>query len=85
MTNKALLSVQDLSISFGKKTKRTEVIHSISFEIPQHSIVGIVGESGSGKSVTSMAIMGLLPKKNTLLTGSISFEETQLLNEKNKV
>jgi len=85
MANNALLSVQDLTISFGKKNKMTEVIHSISFEIQHNSIVGIVGESGSGKSVTSMAIMGLLPKKNTSITGSISFEDTQLLTEKNKV
>lgn len=85
MSNNALLSVQDLTISFGKKNKMTEVIHSISFEIPHNSIVGIVGESGSGKSVTSMAIMGLLPKKNTSITGSIYFEDINLLTEKNKV
>ncbi|MEL6811632.1 MAG: ABC transporter ATP-binding protein [Bacteroidota bacterium] len=75
-----LLITKDLSVSFGKKDATTEVIHQISFEIPSNKIIGIVGESGSGKSVTSMAIMGLLPKKNTHITGEIQFEGQDLLS-----
>lgn len=74
-----LLSVRDLSISFGKKKNWTEVVHSISFDVWEDEVVGIVGESGSGKSVTSLAIMGLLPKKNTNITGEIVFGSDDLL------
>ncbi|GEQ84801.1 ABC transporter ATP-binding protein [Patiriisocius marinistellae] len=77
-----LLNVENLSISFGRKKKLVEVIHDISFSVAENEIVGIVGESGSGKSVTSMAIMGLLPKKNTTIKGTIAFNETALLNLK---
>ena len=84
MSEKSLLRVKDLRVSFGKKTNRKEVIHGISFDISENTIVGIVGESGSGKSVTSMAIMGLLPKKNTKIEGSILFEERELLKTDSK-
>lgn len=76
---KSLLSVRDVSVSFGRKNQKKEVVHGISFEIFKNEIVGIVGESGSGKSVTSLSIMGLLPKKNTTLSGEITFESQNLL------
>ncbi len=79
MMQQALLSVDDLSISFGSKKKKVDVIHKIAFHISENEIVGIVGESGSGKSVTSMAIMGLLPKKTTTIGGCIAFNGTNLL------
>lgn len=79
MDQKALLSIQNLVVSFETKKKRSEIIHSISFDVYENEIVGIVGESGSGKSVTSLSIMGLLPKKTAFLNGSISFEDQDLL------
>ncbi len=75
-----LLSVKNLSISFGSKKNFKEVIYPVSFSLAKNKILGIVGESGSGKSVTSLAIMGLLPKKKTQITGEILFEETNLLH-----
>lgn len=67
---KPTLQVTNISIAFNKNT----VIHNVSFIIPKNSILGVVGESGSGKSVTSLAIMGLLPKKISEITsGSIEF------------
>jgi len=65
-----LLCINDLSISFGKE--RREVVQHISFTITKGSCVGLVGESGSGKSLTSLAIMGLLPNGAHLSSGSIS-------------
>ena len=59
--NKPLLSVQNLEISFKKEGVYTAVIKNISYDLQQNEILGIVGESGSGKSVSSLAIMGLLP------------------------
>ena len=79
MKNKLLLSVSNLSISFGKKTNLVEVIHNISFSIAENEILGVVGESGSGKSVTAMSIMGLLSEKNTHIQGEVQFQEKDLL------
>ncbi len=84
MPENTLLSCHNLSISFGKKRKAVEVVHQISFSVSKNEIVGIVGESGSGKSVTSMAIMGLLPEKTAHSNGSILFEGKELLSEKPK-
>jgi len=79
MNSKVLLKIQDLVVSFGKKKERNEVIHSISFEVAENEILGIVGESGSGKSVSAMAILGLLPKKISSVSGEILFEDKNLL------
>lgn len=79
-----LLEVKDLRISFGAKRDAVEVVHGLSFDLATNQVLGIVGESGSGKSISSLAIMGLLPKKNTHISGSISFEDRELakLSEK---
>jgi peptide/nickel transport system ATP-binding protein len=63
-----LVRVRDLSISF-RLDKHTvfEAVKNISFEIPRNTTVALVGESGSGKSVTSLAILGLLPPENTIV------------------
>jgi len=79
MKDQALLKIQDLVVSFGKKTARNEVIHSVSFDVAENEILGIVGESGSGKSVSSMAIMGLLQKKTSTVSGEVLFEGRNLL------
>jgi peptide/nickel transport system ATP-binding protein len=84
MKSEPLLSVKDLIVSFGNKKNSIEVLHSISFDVFENEIVGIVGESGSGKSVTSLAIMGLLPKKQAKLSGNILFEEKDLLKTEEK-
>ena len=69
-----LLSVQELAISFKKEGSYTAVIHEINYDLHQNEILGIVGESGSGKSVSSLAIMGLLPKVISKVThGKIIF------------
>lgn len=74
-----MLDISNLSIAFSQNKKLTPVIHSISYTVQENEIVGIVGESGSGKSVSSLAIMGLLPKKiSVITTGKISFLEKEL-------
>ncbi|MFT5102460.1 MAG: peptide/nickel transport system ATP-binding protein [Candidatus Latescibacterota bacterium] len=79
MKDQVLLKIQNLIVSFGKKTARNEVIHSVSFDVAENEILGIVGESGSGKSVSSMAIMGLLQKKTSTVAGEVLFEGRNLL------
>jgi peptide/nickel transport system ATP-binding protein len=67
-----LLSVRNLRVSFRlDKHTEFEAVKGISFDIPRNATVALVGESGSGKSVTSLSILGLLPKENAkLLPGS---------------
>lgn len=73
-TDKLLLDIKDLSISFGNN----EVIHHISYQLYKNEILGIVGESGSGKSVSSLAILGLLPNKISKITGTIVYNDKDL-------
>ena len=84
MKIKNILKIKKLAIAFGNRKKSTDVGHNISFGISENEILGIVGESGSGKSVTSLAIMGLLPEKNTFLKGEVFFKTQNLLNKSKK-
>ncbi|OIQ31007.1 MAG: ABC transporter ATP-binding protein [Bacteroidetes bacterium MedPE-SWsnd-G2] len=74
-----ILSISNLEISFNSNAGKVSIIKSISFDLFPNEILGIVGESGSGKSVSSLAIMGLLPKKTASIdAGSIQFEDKEL-------
>ena len=78
-----LLQVDDLRVSFkGENKQWVETVKGFSFTIPKNKTVALVGESGSGKSVTSLAIMGLLPKGQRQIANQskISFEGKDLLN-----
>ena len=79
MDDHKTLLIKDLSISFVKDKVPNEVIHSISYEVNDNEIVGIVGESGSGKSVSSLAILGLLPAKvSKISSGQIIYNNIDL-------
>ena len=63
-----LVRVRDLRVSFQIDRETTfEAVKGISFDIPKNRTVALVGESGSGKSVTSLAILGLLPPENSII------------------
>ncbi|MDR0790758.1 MAG: ABC transporter ATP-binding protein [Bacteroidales bacterium] len=73
-SNKPILEVADLRISFLNDGEWHQVIKGINFSIGKGGILGLVGESGSGKSVSSLAIMGLLPSKISRIdSGNIWF------------
>ncbi|CDZ47921.1 ABC transporter ATP-binding protein [Neorhizobium galegae] len=75
-----LLKVEDLSIEFGPKGTAVRVVEGVTFTIDAGAAVGIVGESGSGKSMTSLAVMGLIPSPpGRIATGRILFEGVDLL------
>ena len=72
-----LLTVRDLCVSFTTDDGIVRAVDSASFDVYPNETVGIVGESGSGKTVTSMAILGLLPK-SAQITGDIQFRGRSL-------
>jgi peptide/nickel transport system ATP-binding protein len=70
----SLLSVEDLRTSFRTPRGRVRAVDGVSFSLERGRTLGIVGESGSGKTVLSRTIMGLLPKKNVEVSGSVTYE-----------
>jgi oligopeptide/dipeptide ABC transporter ATP-binding protein len=64
-----LLSIDNLSVSFGTDSGRVTVVEDVSFEVPAGKTVGLVGESGCGKSVSAMSIMRLLPSPPSRIDG----------------
>ena len=76
----ALLSVRDLEVVFSRRwASETRAVDHVSFDVAAGQTVGLVGESGCGKSVTSMAILGLLPPRGNTVRGSVSFDGRELL------
>jgi peptide/nickel transport system ATP-binding protein len=81
----ALLEVRDLSVVFRRKGVRPfTAVDAVSFAVEPGQTVGLVGESGSGKSVTALAVMGLLPRRGTEISGSVRFEDVDLLTLSDK-
>ncbi|WP_108661372.1 ABC transporter ATP-binding protein [Acuticoccus kandeliae] len=64
-----MLVVEDLVVSVGTALGPLDIVRGVSFSIGPGEILGLVGESGSGKSMTSLAVMGLLEKPRTRVTG----------------
>ncbi|MBD0322510.1 MAG: ABC transporter ATP-binding protein [Aldersonia sp.] len=73
-----LLEVSDLRVSFPSEEGRVAAVRGIDYHVDEGEVVGIVGESGSGKSVSSLAVLGLLPD-HARITGSIRFDGRELL------
>jgi oligopeptide transport system ATP-binding protein len=74
-----LLSVRDLRISFGSGRRTVHAVNGISYDLAAGETIGIVGESGCGKSVSSLAIMRLLPKPAARVeSGSVLFDGEEL-------
>ena len=76
---RVILEVKDLSIRFPGRYGDTAIVDKVSFTVREGETMGLVGESGCGKSITSLAVMGLLPK-TAEVTGSIKFDGKELLD-----
>ena len=68
-----VLDVRHLQVQFTTETKPVVAVDDLSFQLRKGEKLGIVGESGSGKSVTSLAIMGLVPTPGRITQGEILF------------
>lgn len=74
-----MIEVKNLGISFQTETSVMKAVSGVNFQVEKGKALGIVGESGSGKSVTALAIMQLLPQQAVINSGSIIFDEKELL------
>ncbi len=79
--DEALLEVENLTVSFPTDDGNVLAVRGVSYRVMPGESMGIVGESGSGKSVSSMAVMGLLPK-TARITGSVRFRGQELIGLK---
>jgi len=73
-----LLQVKDLRVEFAAARGRALAVREVGFELGARGVLGLVGESGSGKSVTSLAVLRLLPEQ-TAISGEIVFAGQDLL------
>ena len=74
-----LLSVNDLAISFRTSRGVLNVVNGVSFDLAASECLAIVGESGSGKTVSAMAIISLLSRKQAIIEGSVKFKGRELV------
>ncbi|PSL01178.1 peptide/nickel transport system ATP-binding protein [Haloactinopolyspora alba] len=75
----ALLSVRDLAVTFSTPRGPAHVVGGLDFDVEAGRTLAIVGESGSGKSVSSLALLGLLPDAVTRVSGSAVFDGAELI------
>jgi len=78
MARQPLLSVEDLRVEFWTQRGTVHAVNGISFDIAPGETLGIVGESGCGKSVTSLALMGILPRAGKVTSGTAMFGDRDL-------
>ncbi|OEF99388.1 peptide ABC transporter ATP-binding protein [Vulcanibacillus modesticaldus] len=75
-----VLEVDQLKTIFRTEDGDIPAVSGVSFSLKAGETLGIVGESGSGKSVTSLSIMGLIPKPQGRLSGSIRYKGKEIIN-----
>ena len=78
-----LLAVRDLSVTFGSEAGRVTAVRSLSYDLERGEVLGIVGESGSGKTVSSLAVMSLLPA-HAHVSGSVRFDGQELIGRSDR-
>ncbi len=77
-TTAPVLSIRDLTIAIGSRKAPKKLVNGISLDLVPGRVQGLAGESGSGKTISSLAILGLLPA-NATVGGSIRLEQTELV------
>lgn len=82
--NDKLLTIENLELQFYTRNGTVNALRDVNFHIEKGEIVGLVGESGCGKSATAQAIMQLLPKNDSRLSGKIISPEGNLVSKSEK-
>ncbi|WP_442811320.1 dipeptide ABC transporter ATP-binding protein [Streptosporangium sp. NBC_01756] len=78
-----VLEVTDLNVTFGSGPAAVRAVRGVGYTVRPGEVLGVVGESGSGKSVTSLAVMGLLPP-HAHATGSVRLRGREILGASEK-
>ena len=73
------LKVRDLEVEFTTEDGKLKAVDKVSYDVFRGKTLAIVGESGSGKSVSSMAVMGLLNRKTTAISGEVWLDGEELI------
>ena len=77
-----LLRVTDLNVSYhGAGSRQHHAVENVSFEIGEGEVLGLMGESGCGKTSIALALLGLLPRDQAHVSGSIQFHGKELLSK----
>ena len=80
MAAEPLLSIRDLAVEFRTEDGIVHAVDGISYDVFPGETLGIVGESGSGKSVSTMALLGLIPQPpGRIASGTATFKDKDLL------
>jgi len=79
MTGDVLLEVDDLAVEFRTSDGTVNAVNGLGYRVEAGRTLAIVGESGCGKSVSSLAVMGLLPATARVTRGSVRYRGTDLL------
>lgn len=89
MEPQALLTIDNLSVTFGTGARAFRAVDHVSLQVKAGEVLAVVGESGSGKSVTMMALMGLLPDSASIVADRLLFDghdlQTITAREKRKI
>lgn len=75
----ALLTIEDLTVSFGTSAGRVQALNNVSLTLEEGEVYCVVGESGSGKSTLALSVMGLLPQNADVADGRITYKDIDLL------
>jgi oligopeptide/dipeptide ABC transporter ATP-binding protein len=74
-----LLQVRDLAISFRTSRGLLRVVDGVSFDLAAGECLAVVGESGSGKTVSALALISLLSRRQSVIEGSVKFKGKELV------
>jgi peptide/nickel transport system ATP-binding protein len=82
MTTETLLEIKDLHVHFPTPDGLVKAVDGVTYSVHRRETFGVVGESGSGKSVTQLTALGLIDRKNAVVSGEVLFKGHDLLKLK---
>jgi peptide/nickel transport system ATP-binding protein/oligopeptide transport system ATP-binding protein len=82
--DKRLLDIRALTLDFPSREGTVRVLRGVDLHVEKGEVLGLVGESGSGKSLTSLAVMGLVPRPHNGMGGHIFYRGRNILNAPEK-